>query len=935
MLGFLLLMSTAAADLPPASPRAVDFVKDVRPILAQSCFKCHGPDKQRGGLRLDVKALALKGGDNFTPAIVPGKGEESPLVQFVAGLDPDQKMPPQGEPLSAEQVGILRAWIDQGASWPEAASAKVEDRPETHYAFQPVRRPEIPKPSHKGTLVRNPIDAFIAAKLDASGLAMSPEADKRTLVRRLYLVLHGLPPTPEQVARFVADERPEAFEELVDELLDSPRYGERWGRHWLDVIAFGETHGFEVNTPRENAWPYRDYVIEAFNKDTPYPRFILEQIAGDTLGEDRATGFLVASAALLPGQIGRDEESQLKARQDELNDMVAGAGSAFLGLTLHCARCHDHKFDPVKQSDYYAMQAIFAGTRHGERELRPADWDDRLKKIPELRVKIDALSHRLLAFEPLADPKMNAEPRRVPIHPRKNVDHFPPVRTSKVRFSVQKTTFDRYEPCLDELEIYTAGPESRNVALASAGAKTSASGTIEGSTIHRLEHLNDGRYGNERSWIGTEVGKGWVIVELAEPAEINTVVWGRDRNGVYRDRLAQQYTLEVADEAGAWKLVAASNDRESWPGEEAAPRGVDPSRLTPEQAGEYAALSAQLSGLEKELRELSAMPRVYAGTFTEPGPTHRLQRGDPMQAREQIAPAAVASIGSPLQLPADAPERERRIALAKWLGDPANPLPSRVLVNRLWQHHFGSGLVRTPSDFGKNGARPTHPELLDWLASEFVERGWSIKAMQRLIVTSATWRQSSKPRPEALAKDAATQNLWRFPPRRLEAEAIRDSMLAVSGTLDLRMGGPGFLAFAPNNNYVRVYDPKTEYGPADWRRMIYQTKVRMAQDSTFGAFDCPDAGQRQPERPRSTTPLQALNLFNSQFVSQQAGLFAERLGREAGKDVDAEIRRAYQLTMGRLPDEQELQLCRDLVQSHDMTALCRVLLNANEFLFVP
>jgi len=935
MLAFLLVVSTAVSELPLAATRPVDFVQDVQPILTQACLKCHGPDKQRGGFRLDVKASALQGGDNYAPAILPGKSRESPLIQLVAGLDPDLKMPPQGKPLTAEQISLLRAWIDQGAVWPESASTKLEDPARTHWAFQPVRRPMVPEVSQPSPQIRNPVDAFIAAKLGEAGLTMSPEADRRTLVRRLYLVLHGLPPTPQEVALYLADERPDAFEELVDKLLDSPRYGERWGRHWLDIIAFGETHGFEVNTPRENAWPYRDYVIEAFNKDIPYPRFILEQIAGDTLGEDRATGFLVASAALLPGQIGKDEESILKARQDELNDMVAGAGSAFLGLTLHCARCHDHKFDPVKQSDYYAMQAIFAGTRHGERELRPPDWDARKKQIPGLQARIKAVSQRLLDFEPLADPGTDPRPRRVPIHSRKNVDHFSPIRATKVRFTVQKTTFDRYEPCLDELEVLTVGPERRNVALASAGAIASASGTFPNSSIHRLEHLNDGRYGNERSWIGTEVGKGWVAIEFAQPELIDTVVWGRDRNERFRDRLPQEYTLEVADEAGAWRVVASSKDREAWPGENDAPRPMNPSNLTQEQQSDYAALSAELSGLEAQLRVASARPRVYAGIFQEPGPTHRLQRGDPLQPREQVAPAAVASIGARLQLPADTPERERRVALAKWLSDPANPLPARVLVNRLWQHHFGTGIVRTPSDFGRNGARPTHPELLDWLASEFVERGWSIKAMQRLIVTSATWRQSSKPISTALAKDAATERLWRFPPRRLEAEAIRDSMLAVAGTLDLRMGGPGFLAFAPNNNYVRIYDPKTEYGPADWRRMIYQTKVRMAQDSTFGAFDCPDAGQRQPQRPRSTTPLQALNLFNSQFVTQQAGLFAARLQREAGNDPRAQVRFAYQLAMGRDPDTDEMRLCAELVQTHELSSLCRVLLNANEFLFLP
>jgi hypothetical protein len=286
-------------------------------------------------------------------------------------------------------------------------------------------------------------------------------------------------------------------------------------------------------------------------------------------------------------------------------------------------------------------------------------------------------------------------------------------------------------------------------------------------------------------------------------------------------------------------------------------------------------------------------------------------------------------------LPADAPERDRRVAFAKWLGDPQNPLPARVLVNRIWQHHFGEGIVNTPNDFGRNGAKPTHPELLDWLASEFVSSGWSIKHLQRLMVTSATWRQASAPNPTALQQDAASRWLWRFPPRRLEAEAIRDAMLVVSGALDLRMGGPGYSVFAPNSNYVRVYDPKPEYGPTEWRRMVYQTKVRMAQDSTFGAFDCPDAGQASPQRARSTTPLQALNLFNSGFVNQQAGLLAARLQREAGEDPAAQVRRGFRLTVLHEPDAEEARICGELAREHGLPVLCRVLLNANEFLFLP
>ncbi|AGA27635.1 DUF1553 domain-containing protein [Singulisphaera acidiphila] len=1082
LVGILLALTATVADLPPAAMGPVDFVRDIQPIFQQACLKCHGPEKQKGGFRLDVKAAALKGGDSDTPSIVPGDSAGSPLIQFVAQIDPDIKMPPQGAPLTSEQVGLLRAWIDRGAVWPDSASAQSEDALKTHWAFQPVRRPAVPTiEGGSPTATRQPIDAFIAAKLAEKRLVLAPEADKRTLVRRLYLVLHGLPPTPEEVAAFVADDRPGAYEELVDRLLDSPRYGERWARHWLDIMAFGETDGFEVNTPRDNAWPYRDYVIRALNADKPYPEFIKDQLVGDATGEDAATGFIVAKAALLPGQTGRDIESIRLARQDQLNDMVLNAGSTFLGLTIHCARCHDHKFDPISQRDYYAMTAIFAGVRHGERPLRSADDKERQLEAKSLKPRIVALETDLAKYEPLASPSI--EPK--PIDPRLNQEMFPPTRAKFVRFTIQdanlhpsfgliepcldeleifttdetnvalattgakasasgtfpgsnfhrlehvndgkygnerswisdekgrgwilvelpeevrvhriawsrdrqgvyvdrlataytieagpsldamrlvvsrlplrsavspRLTVDRFrpvaakrlrftilasnsiEPCLDELEVFTAGPQPRNVALASAGAKTKASGTYPGSAIHRLEHLNDGRYGNGRSWISNENGRGWVEVEFPETTMIDRVVWARDREEAYADRLATRYRIEVADESGDWTLVATSEDRRPYvPGASSyaveSTAGLDEAEIKTLHA-----LQEEKRTLEQRVAELTRSAMVYAGIFANPDETFRLSRGDPMQRREPIGPGAIAQLPPKLELPADASERVRRLALANWIADPENPLTARVMVNRLWHYHFGEGLVNTPSDFGRNGARPVNGPLLDWLASEFVARGWSLKAMHRLLVTSATFRQSSRPRAAAIAVDSGTRLLWRYPPRRLEAEAIRDSILAVAGTLDLRMGGPGYSAFAPNTNYVRVYNPKTEYGPADWRRMIYQTKVRMAQDSTFGAFDCPDAGQNQPSRPRSTTPLQALNLFNSEFVAQQAGHLADRLKREAGEDSARQIHLAYRLALGREPDDAETRLCAELVKEQDLATFCRVLLNTNEFLFVP
>lgn len=704
--------SLSAAEPPPA----VDFSREVLPILAERCHGCHGSKKQESGLRLDVRDAAFRGGGSGERAIVPHEAEHSYLLQRVVSTDGELAMPPDGKRLSDADVAVLRRWIEQGAPWPDALPGRAdpENVSTTHWSFQPVRKPAPPESDHPFVATGNAIDAFVVAGLRQAGLSPSPAADRRVLVRRLFLDGHGLPPAPEVVRTFVEDPSPSAWEHCVDSMLASPRYGERWASHWLDVIRYGDTHGFEVNTPRENAWPYRDYVIESLNDDKPYDQFVREQIVGDQLGVDAATGFLVAAPALLPGQVGKDEPSMRLARADELHEVIVSVGTGMLGLTVGCSRCHNHKFDPVSQRDYYQLQAVFAGLQYGERPVRD-----------------------------------------------------------------------------------TPG------------------------------------------------------------------------NGAFR---------------GAAKPAAKT---------------------------------------------------VFGGTFTEPGATFRLHRGDPMLRREQVPPDVPAVFGS-LALEPTASDAQRRVALANWLVDAKrNPLTARVIVNRVWQHHFGSGLVATPSDFGAAGARPTHPELLDWLAATLIEDGWSLKRLHRRILLSNTYRQSSRPHAQGLARDAESHLLWRYPSRRLEMEAIRDSILATSGALDLAMGGPGFMVFEPNANYVRVYEPKEAWGPGEWRRMIYAHRVRMAQDGVFGAFDCPDAGQPAPRRSRSTTAIQALNLFNSSFVKQQAELLAARAKREAGSDLDDQIRHVFALADGRPPSDRELAACRSTAAQFGLAAVCRVVYNSNEFLFIP
>ncbi|MEX0938414.1 MAG: PSD1 and planctomycete cytochrome C domain-containing protein [Pirellulales bacterium] len=1109
-----LLFLWGTAPLVAADPARTDakivFARDVQPILAEHCHKCHGPGKRESNFRLDDREVAFAGGDFGEPPIVPGDAEASPLIWYVSGEDESLVMPPEGERLTAAEVSTLRRWIDQGADWPDSADTDVSNVPVTdHWSFQPLTHPDLPPRTAAAENLKNPIDAFLQRKLLEAGLAPSPPADRITLIRRLYLVMHGLPPTPDQVDRFVNDTRPDAYDRLVERILDSPRYGERWARHWLDVVRFAETNGFETNTPRDSAWHYRDYVIRAFNEDLPYDRFVFEQVAGDTVGADAATGFIVGGAYDVVKS--PDPGLTMQQRQDELADMINTTSTAFLGLTVGCARCHNHKFDPILQKDYYAMQAVFAGVQHGERPLREqlspedihrramlrnrlADVDQQLSKYEppasfgDVIVLDDGAASRvtlhkpqagqgvhpagvdvgfaddlgdagrlpnvsdgrytwwentsgedLISYQPgvtgrwriwlswgrgfdthdpraqyvldadgdlatrddqqevaVVDQQLDAAgsgeivdtplwsgfydagafelhpgsrlalrgstpgaavtadvvvleraddradgiatsipPLRPPVHTSRNVDRFPPIEAKYVRLHISATNAS--EPCLDELEIYSTGSADeppRNVALVSAGAVATSSGDYQGDPKHQLGHVNDGRYGNAWSWISNENGRGWVQIELPQAQRIERIVWGRDRQERYADRLAIEYVIDVATEPDRWTVVASSEDRAPYRAQRAPLAGYRfASRSAAIDEDELARLidlreelSAQLPDQEQHM--------VYAGSFTPPGLTYRLYRGDPTAPREQVSPDGL-SVLVDLPLPADAPEQERRVALARWIVDPANPLTARVMVNRIWHCHFGHGIVDTPSDFGANGARPSHPELLDWLAVEFIRSGWSVKHMHRLIMRAAAYRQSSAPRDEALAIDADSRLLWRFPPRRLEAEPIRDSVLQVTGMLRTEMGGPGYSVFQPNENYVRVYVPKVFYGPAEWRRMIYMTKVRMEQDAVFGAFDCPDAGQVAPERNRSTTPLQALNLFNSDFVLQQADLLAQRLRRDAPDDPPGQVRRAFQLLVARVPEPEEVGAAISVIDKHGLPAFCRAVLNTSEFLFIP
>ncbi len=1070
LLLFLPLTTASAKD-------DVDFVRDVQPILRRHCYSCHGEEKQKGSLRLDIRSEAFRGGDSFGPSIISAAPDESPIFQFIADDTADLQMPPDGPALSQTEKLTIQKWIEAGADWPaEADTATIVDRRD-HWSFKPVVR-KVPPITADPRWPRNAIDNFVLSQLEDAQLRPAPEADRRTWLRRVSLDLTGLPPTSEELAHFLSDSSAVAFETVVDRLLDSPAYGERWGQHWLDVVRYADTDGFEVNTPRTNAWPYRDYVIDALNRDLPYDQFIREQLAGDQFQRDAATGFLVTAAALLPGQIGQDDVSKRIARQDELAEIVINTGESFLGLSIGCARCHDHKFDAISQRDYYAMQAFFAGVRYGDRPIRRDGEEVRVQRLAELLAQDATLQRELENYSPLAQvdshqestnakrneaefpattarfvrmkiettklhpnlgsiepcideleifaadtpdqnvalasfgtlvsasgsrqspahqlahvndglygnnkswmadsasnawllfelpeamsinrvvwsrdregqfddrlplrftievgasldqmtPVSSSPELRAAITPTRNIDRFAPLDAIALRFTILAT--NNLEPCLDELEIFDR--QGNNVALASAGAAALSSGDIEPTSQHQLAHVNDGQFGNDRSWISNSSGSGWVEIQFPVSQKIDRVVWGRDRQGKFKDRLPTEYEIHAVLANGMRVKVADASDRLQ---HENSPPGATAEIVVHSKDRDSATVKNLLATRERyrtEILELQQQEMVFAGQFTSPDTTYLLLRGDSEQPSDEVAPTFLSAF-SEQQLPSNAPDAERRLALANWIASPNNPLTARVIANRIWQGHFGMGIVDTPSDFGRSGGKPSHPELLDWLANELVYGGWSLKHLHRLMVLSATYRQSNRIQADAFAVDSDNRLLWRFPSRRLEAESIRDCMVMTSGRMERSMGGPGFDLFGSRGG-LNGFPPVESFTSIGLKRLIYAHKVRMERDAVFGAFDCPDAGQSTARRRQSTTPIQALNLFNSNFTLEESQAFAARVANEVGSDIQRQTNRVYQIALGREPDEHEWQLIEPVVREHGLPTLCRVLYNSNEFLFLP
>lgn len=906
----ILRLLIAASLLGEVGADEVDFVEEVRPIFEKHCYSCHGEEKQKSGLRLDVKSAAFRGGDNHGPDIVPGKSDESPLIQFVVTDDEDLLMPPPGKGrkrLSDQEISILTRWVNEGAHWPDGVDLVELEDTSDHWAFKPLRV----------EWENTSIDDFIDHKLAEKGLRRSREADRLTWLRRVTLDLTGLPPTPEEVDRFLDDSSGNAFETVVERLLASPHYGERWAQHWLDVVRYADTHGFEVNTERAHAWPYRDYVIQSFNEDLPWDQFVREQIAGDAFGKPEATGFLVTAAALLPGQIGKDEESKRLARQDELGEMVINLGEAFLGLSIGCARCHDHKFDPITSRDYYAMQAFFAGVRYGDRSLPNPERETRVKELEASLSRLD----RELGEHALA---ARGEKLRAPVSARANLERFSPIAVSAVRISIEATISDNlHEPFIDEFEVLD--PDGENVALI---AKATSDGAKADLAI-------DGVYGNASCWRSKKKGGGTLTLRFPEPRVIQQINWGRDRTGKYPDRLASDYRIEAEVKPGEWIVIADSTNRQPFDEKRVRAELYQLDDLRVESHSQARKLLARREPLVKELRQYKGGERkVFAAQSHTPEAMYLLNRGDPEQKVEEVSPTTLSFL-EPVELPKDSPDLARRRALADWIATSENPLTSRVIVNRVWQGHFGTGLVATGNDFGNAGALPSHPELLDWLARDFMDSGWSIKDLHRKIVLSATYRQENRIHSDGLSLDADGRLLWRYPSRRVEAEVIRDSILAISGQLDRKMFGRGYDLFHSRGGTGGFRPVESHQKPEGRRRMIYAYKVRMEQEAVFGAFDCPDAGQSAPTRGQSTTPIQALNLFNSSFTIDLASDFSEYVTSLSGEKVERQVEQAWKLAFGRMPDVEERQDATQLVREHGLPTLARALFNSNEFLFLP
>ncbi|MEI7685821.1 MAG: PSD1 and planctomycete cytochrome C domain-containing protein [Planctomycetota bacterium] len=805
---------------------AVDFTRDVKPIFAKHCVDCHGPKKQKAGLRLDAAAALLKG-TQTGPAVVAGKSSESLLMHALLGVKDVSEMPPEGRPrVPAAEIAVIKRWIDAGAPAPkdEAVTALKSD----HWAFQSVHR-GAPPAVKNSAWVRNPIDAFVLARLEKENLTPSPDADRITLLRRVSLDLIGLPPSSAEVAAFLADTSPDAYAKVVERLLKSPHYGERWGRHWLDLARYADSNGFTIDGPR-TIWPFRDWVINALNNDQPIDQFIVEQLAGDllpnaTVAQKVATGF--HRNTLYNQEGGIDLEM---FRVDAIIDRVGTTGTVFLGLSIGCAQCHDHKYDPISQGEFYRM---FAFLNNCDEPTIPVLSRQEQKDLAQFKKDEDALIAKLQGLDTTSiesQKKWEAS-----LQPTDIVQIT--AQAPRLRILLNKPEYQRTKAESDELQAF----------LRQANM-----------VPQRLASLGDALPGG--------LGSAAAVAMHAH---------------------VFQYRVDIE------KQIA------------------DVKKRKPET-----------TSLVMQERKL-------------PRDTHFLIKGDFTRKGPKMEPGTPAVL-PPLKAGASA----NRLDFARWLADSGNPLTPRVFVNRVWQAYFGLGIVETENDFGLQGAKPTHPELLDWLTSEFVARKWSLKELHRLIVSSATYRQASVHRPDLAKVDGRNRLLGRQLRLRLEAEVVRDMALSASGLLNPKIGGPSVFPPQPDGVFDFTQSQRDWKAATDadrYRRGLYTYFWRSAPHPGLMAFDAPDSNTACTRRNRSNTPLQALTLLNDKAYVEFAQALAKRVAREGGGDNAEKLRHAFRLCLARDPSPAELTRLRSLLaalegQPDAWVQVSRALLNLDEFI---
>ncbi len=895
----------------------IDFDEDILPLLEDYCMDCHGPDKQKSDFRTDRRVALLKGGNSGLPALVPGHPEKSFLLELIKSKDPEERMPPKGDPMFDDEIALIEEWIKEGAVWPGQMNDKVEEATD-HWSFQPVVRPHPPK------VAKHPVDAFLNDRLKKEKIPANSPTDSLSLIRRASVVLTGLPPGPERVRKFLDESRKDsekAYVDLVDELMASPHFGERWAQHWLDVIRWAETNGSESNLYRKLAWVYRDYVIRAFNEDLPYDRFVREQLAGDGMGTGEALGFLVAGPHVPAATVGQEPSAIRQARADRMDEIMQTVGASFMGVTMGCARCHNHKFDPITIQDYYSMTAVFQDIEFGSRFPEFSKEHPRKKSAQGIWRDI-ARNRGKIRKETMVWEEDWGGYKEV---------HWKPIEVTGLRLNFKSGYVG-----LDEVEIFGLPSENVNLARKSLGTtvRTDTAFAQQGGRFP-VERVNDGKYGTQRwqaSFNKQKKQKPWLEFTFKSPVKVGRMRISTNREYYFEtDYLEQknkfnfdQFIVNVKLPDGTWQEIASiPKFRKSMEGNQAVSDAVK-----------------EISHLTHRLSEEGPRPS-FVGSFIKPKVTHVFHRGSPENPRDVVLPAAPKILQGGLGVENDASGHARRARFAEWVVDSDNPLTARVMANRIWQHVFGVGLVVTGGDFGRAGAPPSHPELLDWLAAEFSNPSrpegtpWSMKEFIRMLVTSDAFRRSSTPSAIGLKKDASSTLLWRFPPRRVEAEVIRDGILLASGKLNREMGGRSYRIHNVKKTYAQ-WQVVNNFGSETWRRMIYQERMRRVDDRIFTAFDFPDCGQVRAKRPVSTTPLQALNLMNSAFVVDQSKHLAERATREAGKDnLSGAVTRSFELLLSRKPTNEEQEVALIVARARGLAIVCRTLINSNEFAFLP